>query len=71
MTLREPTPMSTELTSATKYVGWHRLGPNLPWHRIAEAPDQLSCWRLMRSPPGGDKVVLPVGEDPNIPKRPR
>ncbi len=57
--------------SEAAWVGWYRKDPSEPWRRIAEAADRRTCWHLMAEPRGGDKVVLPAGEDPNIPKQPR
>jgi hypothetical protein len=50
----------------TRFVGWHRRGPERPWREMCAADTEDACWQiLLRSgPAGGDRCTLPAGRTP-------
>ena len=53
-------------TTAARFVGWHRPTPRSPWQAIVTADSEADAFgKLLDTVPGGDKVVLPAGTDPN------
>jgi hypothetical protein len=54
-----------------RFVGWHRTGSCSPWRIAVEADTEDEAWAaLLSAVDGGDKTVLPQGQDPNR-RRPR
>jgi hypothetical protein len=48
------------------FVGWWRPDPKTPWRRIVHGSDERAALnRLLNAVPGGDKVVLPAGNNLN------
>lgn len=51
----------------TKFVGWYRKDPSSLWAPIVYDVSEERCFNrlLDGAPPGGDKMVLKTGDNPN------
>ena len=58
--------MPKVIKSKPRYVGWHRNGPGFKWKAILGAETDTECLnKLLDFIRGGDKTVLPLGQNPN------
>jgi hypothetical protein len=60
-------PAEPEAPGGAGFVGWHRPGRGRkPWKAVARGETEAECFsRLLTAVAGGDKLVLPAGQDPN------
>jgi hypothetical protein len=57
--------MST--TPTESFVGWHRRDRLSNWCAVVTGDTEDAVYRqLLNMVQGGDKVILPAGQDPNI-----
>jgi hypothetical protein len=53
-------------TTSTGFAGWHRQDHRQPWREVCRAGTEDEAWdSLLDHTAGGDKLILPVGENPN------
>jgi hypothetical protein len=56
---------STVSPRPSAFVGWYRAKRPQRWRPVVQADNEEAALDRLLSEPPGDKIVLPVGRDPN------
>jgi hypothetical protein len=59
-------PTGSKPKPVPRFTGWWRPDSRSPWHRIVHGGDETDVLnKLLDCVRGGDKCVLPAGQNPN------